>query len=101
MTDDDALASADDKLTTVLLRHYRAEKRLKLVIAELKSMASILEDLVVMLREAPEGLCGSSASARLNQCPSTGRLLELVQEARNLKLDLQDLEQEIPPEFAG
>ena len=100
MTVNDPLAAADDKLKSMLLRHYRAERRLRLVIAELKSMASILEDLVIMIREAPEGLCTASANARLNQCPSTVTLQELVQEARILKMDLQDLEKEIARELA-
>ena len=73
---------------------------MKLVIAELKSMATILEDLAVMLREAPEGLCTASATARLSQCPSTGTLQELVEEARILRMDLQGLETEIAGQLA-
>ena len=96
----DPLVSPDDRLTSLLLRHYRAERRLKLVIAELRSMAAVLEDLAARLRGAPEGLCCASATARLNQFPSAERLLGLVQEARILRQDLLDLEREIPGDLA-
>jgi hypothetical protein len=53
----------------------------------LKSVATILEDLAVILRQGPEGICSASATARLVQYPATERLHELVQEARSLKMD--------------
>jgi hypothetical protein len=67
------------------------------VVAKLKSVATILEDLAVILRQGPEGICSACATARLVQYPATERLHELVQEARSLKMDLQDLEGPIVP----
>lgn len=92
MTDIDPHRSVDDELTSVLLQHYGAERRLKVVVAELKSIATIIEDLAFILRQAPEGLCNAAATARLSQYPTTERLGELVQEARTLKMELQDLD---------
>ena len=101
MADHDLVVSVDDRLIERAAPLLPRREALKLVIAELKSVAYILEDLAVMLREAPEGLCSASATARLNQYPSNERFQELVQEARDLRMDLQDLEREIPKELAG